>query len=352
MLFGRAPLSLARQHLKCADEPFSGLGRFDDIINVSQRCRCIGVGCHLTVFRSLLFPLCLMIFSGVDFLAKDNIGRAVRPHDRNFRRGPGEHHVGTQMTGAHGNICAAIRLAQDQRHFGHRGFAIRKEHLRSMPDDAAVLLGGTGQEAGHIYQGQQGDIEAVASADESRRLVRSVDVHTARQLLRLVGDDAHAPSVQPDKACEHIFGEVGLVLQEYPVVRQRTNGPADIVGLVGAFGDEIIELGIFAVGIVRHRRAGRIFQVILRQIAQQLADMRKAVRLRLVIEVLDELDSGHYGTILRAKGIVPDADGGWLEFDYVPGEFEVRAGSADYTGRLCVIGAQLDEAGLARLFGV
>ena len=69
-------------------------------------------------------------------------------------------------------------------------------------------------------------------------------------------------------------------------------------------------------------------------------------------QMLDELDSGHYGTILRAKGIVPDADGGWLEFDYVPGEFEVRAGSADYTGRLCVIGAQLDEAGLARLFGV
>jgi len=67
-------------------------------------------------------------------------------------------------------------------------------------------------------------------------------------------------------------------------------------------------------------------------------------------QMLDELDSGHYGTILRAKGIVPDADGGWLEFDYVPGEFEVRAGSADYTGRLCVIGHELHEDAVAELF--
>lgn len=58
------------------------------------------------------------------------------------------------------------------------------------------------------------------------------------------------------------------------------------------------------------------------------------------------------GTVLRAKGIVPCADGGWLHFDYVPGMPEIRRGAADYTGRLCVIGAELDESGLADLFGV
>lgn len=58
------------------------------------------------------------------------------------------------------------------------------------------------------------------------------------------------------------------------------------------------------------------------------------------------------GTVLRAKGIVPCADGGWLHFDYVPGMPEIRHGAADYTGRLCVIGAELDESGLADLFGV
>ncbi len=63
-----------------------------------------------------------------------------------------------------------------------------------------------------------------------------------------------------------------------------------------------------------------------------------------ISRILTELDSGAYGKILRAKGIVSGGDGTWVEFDYVPGEQEVRAGHPDYTGRLCVIGAELDEA--------
>ena len=69
-------------------------------------------------------------------------------------------------------------------------------------------------------------------------------------------------------------------------------------------------------------------------------------------EILTALDTGEYGAILRAKGILPRADGGWLHFDYVPGEHEVRTGPADYTGRLCVIGSQLKEDRLAALFGL
>jgi G3E family GTPase len=68
--------------------------------------------------------------------------------------------------------------------------------------------------------------------------------------------------------------------------------------------------------------------------------------------ILEELDSGEYGKILRAKGIVNGENGTWVEFDYVPEEHEVRAGHPDYTGRLCVIGAELDEHKLAELFGL
>ena len=71
-----------------------------------------------------------------------------------------------------------------------------------------------------------------------------------------------------------------------------------------------------------------------------------------VEEALHQLDSGKYGMILRAKGILPATDGSWIHFDYVPEEYNVRTGSADITGKLCVIGAQLDEAGVAALFGV
>jgi len=65
---------------------------------------------------------------------------------------------------------------------------------------------------------------------------------------------------------------------------------------------------------------------------------------------LNGLQDEAIGTVLRAKGIVPCAEGGWLHFDYTPGEPEVRMGAADYTGRLCVIGAELNEEAIASLF--
>ena len=67
---------------------------------------------------------------------------------------------------------------------------------------------------------------------------------------------------------------------------------------------------------------------------------------------LEDLDLGKYGMVLRAKGIVPAADGSWIHFDFVPGEQNVRLGGADITGKLCVIGSKLDEKGIAALFGV
>ena len=67
---------------------------------------------------------------------------------------------------------------------------------------------------------------------------------------------------------------------------------------------------------------------------------------------LMSLDSGRFGIVLRAKGIVPCMEGGWIHFDFVPGEADIRMGSAAITGKLCVIGAQLDETGVAMLFGV
>ena len=67
---------------------------------------------------------------------------------------------------------------------------------------------------------------------------------------------------------------------------------------------------------------------------------------------LKELDTGKYGMVLRAKGIIACADGGWIHFDYVPEEENVRMGSAAVIGKLCVIGAQLDEKAIAALFGL
>ncbi len=67
---------------------------------------------------------------------------------------------------------------------------------------------------------------------------------------------------------------------------------------------------------------------------------------------LSKLSGEEYGTVLRAKGIVAGADGVWYHFDFVPEEYEVRTGLADVTGRMCVIGAKLEEAKIKELFGV
>ncbi len=68
--------------------------------------------------------------------------------------------------------------------------------------------------------------------------------------------------------------------------------------------------------------------------------------------ILGALGDISLGTVLRAKGIVPTPDGSWIHFDFVPGQPEIRHGAPDYTGRLCVIGADLDTDRIAELFGV
>ena len=70
-------------------------------------------------------------------------------------------------------------------------------------------------------------------------------------------------------------------------------------------------------------------------------------------DALKQLDNAlEFGIILRAKGIVPAADGKWIHFDHVPGEIDVRFGPADVIGKLCVIGSKIDEQAIAELFGL
>ncbi len=70
-------------------------------------------------------------------------------------------------------------------------------------------------------------------------------------------------------------------------------------------------------------------------------------------EILHKLvETGEYGQVLRAKGMVPAVDGGWIYFDAVPGEYELRDGAPEYTGKLCVIGTDVSEEKMTELFGL
>ena len=83
---------------------------------------------------------------------------------------------------------------------------------------------------------------------------------------------------------------------------------------------------------------------------QETAKKFDREQMRMTLDVLAH--TADYGTVLRAKGMVADTEGGWIYFDLVPGEFELREGEADVTGRLCVIGSELKEDKLAELFGL
>ncbi len=95
-----------------------------------------------------------------------------------------------------------------------------------------------------------------------------------------------------------------------------------------------------------HHHADEVFTSWGRETAKQFTEQE-------IRDALAALDNAlEYGIVLRAKGIVPAADGRWIHFDHVPGEIDVRFGPADVIGKLCVIGSKLDEAAVAELFGV
>ena len=95
-----------------------------------------------------------------------------------------------------------------------------------------------------------------------------------------------------------------------------------------------------------HHHADEIFMSWGKETAHKYTDEE----LDFLLKALSETEG--YGTILRSKGIIPMDDGTWKQFDLVPEEYEVREGQADYTGRVCVIGTDLKEEELMRLFHI
>ena len=108
------------------------------------------------------------------------------------------------------------------------------------------------------------------------------------------------------------------------------------------------EHGVCSCGHHHHHDSDEVFTSWGRETAHKYS----AEELKEILDKLAVEEDNEFGIILRAKGIVPDKEGKWQEFDLVPGEYEVRDGSPDYTGKLCVIGSKLDEAKIAELFGL
>ena len=112
------------------------------------------------------------------------------------------------------------------------------------------------------------------------------------------------------------------------------------------------EHGVCSCGHHHHHHHGHDADEVFTSWGKETAHKYSAEELKAILDKLSVEEDNPFGIILRAKGIVPDKDGKWQEFDLVPGEYEIREGSPDYTGKLCVIGSKLDEAKIAELFGL
>ena len=112
------------------------------------------------------------------------------------------------------------------------------------------------------------------------------------------------------------------------------------------------EHGVCSCGHHHHHHHGHDADEVFTSWGKETAHKYSADELKEILEKLAKEEDNELGIILRAKGIVPDKEGKWQEFDLVPGEYEVREGSPDYTGKLCVIGSKLNEEKIAELFGL
>ena len=133
---------------------------------------------------------------------------------------------------------------------GHGRLAVRVEQLGAVADDAAVLLVGAGQEAGHVDERDERDVERVARAHEPRGLLRRVDVERAREHLRLVADDADDVTVDAREAAHDVHRPERVDLEELAVVDDFGDDLLHVVGLVRRVGDEVDDRVAEAVGIV------------------------------------------------------------------------------------------------------
>ena len=196
MLLRRAFFPLAVQHSQGVDDAGTRFLRLDDAVYIAVFRRFVRRGKFRNIFLLFLFFLRIAL--------KDDVGRAVRTHDGDFSRWPGKYHVRAELAAAHGDVRAAVGLARNDGYLRHRRFAVRVEHLRAVADDAAEFLRRSRQEARHVDEGDERDVEAVAEADEAGRLIGRVDVQAAGQEFRLVGNDADGLAVEAGEASNDI----------------------------------------------------------------------------------------------------------------------------------------------------
>ena len=243
------------------------------------------VGVHelVIVLVEQLFLLRGRILGLLDRAAADDRNRAGRAHHGDLRDRPCIDHIRAGALAVHGDVRAAVGLSHDQAHLRHGRLTVGKEHLRAVADDPAVLLLAARQEGRHIDQRQDGNVEAVAEADEPRALVGGVDLQRARHKAALVGHDANGLAREPGKADHQVPGKSSLHFEEAPFVREGFDHAAHIVGPARIHRHDVGQLHALILLPSGHRHG--LLLIVLGQIAQEAAHPVEAREIVLIHEV-------------------------------------------------------------------
>ena len=151
-----------------------------------------------------------------------------------------------------------------------------------MLDDAAKFLRGSGHEAGHVDEREDGNVERITKAHEAGRLDRALDVQAAGQHQRLVGHDAHRLAVHAGKADQDVLGVLGLDLEEVAVVHRFEDQLLHVVRLVRVVGHQRVQAQFQAVDRVATLAHRCLLAVVQRQVVVEPAQHQQ--RLDVILE--------------------------------------------------------------------
>ena len=200
-----------------------------DLVDKAVSCRDIGIQELGLVFGHKLFPCGRRILGLLDITPVNDVHGAIRAHDSDLRDGPGKNVVRAYALAVHGDVGAPKGLAHNKRNLRDGRLGIGVKQLRPVPYDAQVFLLDSGHVPRDIDKGKERDVEAIAEADETSRLVRGIDIQGSRQNARLVGHDAYDVSLQAGKTRDNILCKIRLNFKEASVIYNICNNLANVV---------------------------------------------------------------------------------------------------------------------------
>ena len=262
-------------HEGLPDLSAGGLGE-NDSVDEAALGGYVGGGEGFAVFLYLPAPGGGAVVGGLDLTAEDDVGGSFRSHDGDLGLGPRENNVGSEGLAAHAEVRSSVGLADDYGDEGNGGFAVGVEHLGAVADDASEFLLGAGEVPGDVDEGDDGDVEGVAVADETAGLVGGVDVEAAGKVVGLVGYDAYNAAAHPAVAGEDVPGPEFLDFKEVSVVKNTAENVPHVVSLVGVGGNDVPEFHVLTERVVGCFLDGRSLEVVEGEVPEEFPDLGEA----------------------------------------------------------------------------